>query len=64
MPDHSSIKVMSTIMPQIDEGIEALLDKVIATAVSMPEGRDIGFDAQRALTVIKDRIEEWQKQLG
>ena len=51
-------------MPQIDEGIEALLDKVIATAVSMPEGRDIGFDAQRALTVIKDRIEEWQKQLG
>ena len=64
MPDHSAIKVMSTIMPEIDEGIEALIDKVPATAVAMPEGRDIGFNERKALKVIQERIEEWQRQLA
>lgn len=62
MPDHSSIKVLSTITPQIDEAIKSLVEQVTRTATDMPEGRDIGFNSRKALAVIRMRVEELQNQ--
>jgi len=63
MPDHSSIKVLSTLTPMVDEALEALIAELTQKATAMPEGRDIGFNERKALAVIKMRAEEILAQM-